>query len=471
MRSTTVFSACLATAAATVALNSATATATATDENVSVSYGFDCSFAVMTDKFPHDCGLGDKKSFYQEYMDGCREMFGEDDCNNGDFTRRLKNARQPASLLNFTETGFLKIRAPDNVIRLINDFWETNKEHAKQEEWSHANIHTNHWKAPTDFVDVYDEELGGWELSEAISEAAKTTIEEWTGMRQVPTSVYGVRVYKEGAVLSPHCDRMPLISSAIVNVAQDVDEDWPIEVYSHNGTAYNITMKPGDMVLYESGSIIHGRPFPLIGRFYANIFIHFEPTGFLDGRPFVNKDDPELPPYVRAGSPEAEYQYTEYLNARKVEERIDTRVHMAAGDGDIEMLRTIAEENVLELSMIDENGWLPIHEAARMGQVESIKFLLEQDEEFLNRRTHLGEGISPMTIAMKHHGNDHEVVKYLESLDAQIIHWWPNEDLTSEEEHELEEDEDEHDYDGDEDEDEDYDEDDEEDDEEDHEEL
>jgi hypothetical protein len=35
----------------------------------------------------------------------------------------------------------------------------------------------------------------------------------------------------------------------------------------------------GEMVLYESHSVIHGRPFPLKGRFYANIFIHFEPVG------------------------------------------------------------------------------------------------------------------------------------------------------------------------------------------------
>lgn len=33
------------------------------------------------------------------------------------------------------------------------------------------------------------------------------------------------------------------------------------------------------MVLYESHSVVHGRPFPLKGRFYANVFIHFEPNG------------------------------------------------------------------------------------------------------------------------------------------------------------------------------------------------
>ena len=34
--------------------------------------------------------------------------------------------------------------------------------------------------------------------------------------------MYGIRQYTEGAILSPHADRNPLISSCIINVAQDV---------------------------------------------------------------------------------------------------------------------------------------------------------------------------------------------------------------------------------------------------------
>jgi hypothetical protein len=57
----------------------------------------------------------------------------------------------------------------------------------------------------------------------------------------------------------------------------------------------------GDMVLYESHSVIHGRPFPMQGRFYANFFIHFEVLGPLDGE---IKYDPSLglPPYLIPGS-------------------------------------------------------------------------------------------------------------------------------------------------------------------------
>ena len=52
-------------------------------------------------------------------------------------------------------------------------------------------------------------------------------------------------------------------------MAQDIDEPWPVEVISHTGVAYNISMVPGDMVLYESHSVLHGRPFPRVGRYYV----------------------------------------------------------------------------------------------------------------------------------------------------------------------------------------------------------
>lgn len=65
-------------------------------------------------------------------------------------------------------------------------------------------------------------------------------------------------------------DRLPLVSSCIIQVAQDINEPWPVEVISHDGRAHNVTMVPGDMVLYESHSVLHGRPFPLSGRFYVS---------------------------------------------------------------------------------------------------------------------------------------------------------------------------------------------------------
>jgi hypothetical protein len=71
------------------------------------------------------------------------------------------------------------------------------------------------------------------------------SVEAWTGHRVVECSLYGVRVYKENSILATHVDRLPLVSSAIINVDQDVDEDWPLEVIGHDGKATNVTMQPG----------------------------------------------------------------------------------------------------------------------------------------------------------------------------------------------------------------------------------
>ena len=117
----------------------------------------------------------------------------------------------------------------------------------------------------------------GRRLKAAIWDAVRGALEKWTGETLKPTSLYGIRVYKEGAILAPHVDRLPLVTSAIINVASDLDEDWPLEVYSHDGVAHNVSMKPGDMVMYESHTVVHGRPYPLKGRSFANIFVHFEP--------------------------------------------------------------------------------------------------------------------------------------------------------------------------------------------------
>merc|ERR1712183_347124 len=109
------------------------------------------------------------------------------------------------------------------------------------------------------------------------------------------------------------------VSSAIINVDQDVDEPWPLEVIGHDGRATNVTMEPGDMVLYESHSVIHGRPFPMRGNYFANAFIHFEPYAPIirneniennDGGNVIQKmdnskmddDGIRIPPYVRSGS-------------------------------------------------------------------------------------------------------------------------------------------------------------------------
>jgi prolyl 4-hydroxylase len=202
---------------------------------------------------------------------------------------------------NFTELGFKKVRAPPALMELVEHFWLNNREH-QTVEWTTISPYHNTWDSDPTVVKIEDTSMigGGWPLRTAFANAVREVIEEWTGMKQVIASVYGIRSYHNQSILAPHVDRNPLISSAILNIAQDVEEDWPLEVYDHNGVAHNVTMLPGDLVLYESHSVVHGRPFPLNGNFYANMFIHFEPMGPLDATQHepIFVDGLRYPPYL-----------------------------------------------------------------------------------------------------------------------------------------------------------------------------
>lgn len=98
----------------------------------------------------------------------------------------------------------MKIQAPEAVRKLLSEHWERHKDkrNDKQHEevWSTGNIYTNNWAAPSYMVSVEDDKLhgGGADLKQQIWDAAKDTIEKWTGMELKPTSMYGIRVYTEG---------------------------------------------------------------------------------------------------------------------------------------------------------------------------------------------------------------------------------------------------------------------------------
>ncbi|CAM9805187.1 unnamed protein product, partial [Hapterophycus canaliculatus] len=94
----------------------------------------------------------------------------------------------------------------------------------------------------------------------------------------VQTACYGVRVYTNTSWLANHVDTKATHAvSVIMQVDQNVEEDWPLMIYDHAGNDYNITMKPRDLVLYESATCVHGRPSSFHGKYYANAFVHYKP--------------------------------------------------------------------------------------------------------------------------------------------------------------------------------------------------
>jgi prolyl 4-hydroxylase len=190
---------------------------------------------------------------YANLMDGCAKAYSKRECEATE-TARLKMSRdQPKSQYNYTEVGFKKIRVGAKLFEIIKSFYEKNKEKRHLEQWGRGYTYTNHWVSPTYMVSTEDSSLrgAGTGLKSQIWSEVKPIIEEWTGHSIKPTSLYGIREYTDGAILATHVDRLPLVSSCIINVYQEVTEPWPLEVYDHKGQAHNVTMEAGDMVLYE----------------------------------------------------------------------------------------------------------------------------------------------------------------------------------------------------------------------------
>jgi len=121
-------------------------------------------------------------------------------------------------------------------------------------------------------------------LQEDIYRDLRKRAQAWikNSVELIGTSIYGIRKYTHGAKLMPHLDHMEThVISAILNIAQQVEEPWPLQILDHNGNHHNIYLKPGEMVWYESASLVHARSRPLNGSAFENLFVHYMPRSKL----------------------------------------------------------------------------------------------------------------------------------------------------------------------------------------------
>ena len=69
------------------------------------------------------------------------------------------------------------------------------------------------------------------------------------------------------------------------------DEDWPLTILDHDDNVHLVTLKPGEMILYESAILPHGRPLALVGDYFDNFFVHFKPENFKEIDASVEKNE------------------------------------------------------------------------------------------------------------------------------------------------------------------------------------
>mmetsp|Transcript_302 Transcript_302/g.571 ORF Transcript_302/g.571 Transcript_302/m.571 type:complete len:488 (-) Transcript_302:1111-2574(-) len=420
------------------------------------SYGFDRSFPIQHDKllddgpFDHD----ERQRFYDAFMDGCRAQENDRQkglCNQAEADRIATNLMQPSKMKNYTQLGYEKVATPTKLVEALKHFWKTQQHQHKplKSKFEVGSTYMNHWTYNHLFrMNIDDEKYSSKHLRPLIWDETKPILEKWAGEELSPSSLFGVQIFTGKNVLPHRLDTLPFVINAIIHVADEVDEPWPIEVYGHDGKAQNVTLEAGSMLLYEGQSVIIGRPYPMKGQYQAEIFVSFEPLGYSrqhDQQHDASMDESLLsslysnswkdwarvakktdltdkavvPSYIERR--DEEYYGRWYQNYPKaklnIEGVITVSVHTAAAEGDLGVLKAIEKENSDSLFTADGNGWTALHEAVRGGHIQVAQYLIDKGLD-INFRTHNGTGGSPLWWAKHLHGKDHKMVKFLEGKGA-----------------------------------------------------
>ena len=394
-------------------------------------------------------------------------------CEAGERERLERIAMQPMKMTNYTETGFVRVHvAEEEAFQDLVKYWEDDVVQIKDEIWSLSGTYLNYWDTQTSMKNIEDAVQyvdHSNDLKSRLSDMVQQAVEDWIGSDVLPCSMYGIRIYSNGAMIPPYVDQSPLVLTAILNVDQQIDEEWPLEIVDHEGNELNILMNPGDMLIYEGQSIRHGRPYPMKGNYVANVYFHFVPSSasradFNEGnmlpkmnsndlaklyekiyrsRPLSkNKNDGDdeldngphnsLPLFITNEHSERRWRGTQ-IKERPPKSKIvalpndpdlesdlavgSTLAHKYANEGLFEKLEDLLIFDPEKVHALDDNGWSPLHEAVRSGSLKVVKLLVEKGSD-INKRTHKGRGGTPLWWAEQSLQDNHSIIKYLKKLGA-----------------------------------------------------
>lgn len=170
--------------------------------------------------------------------------------------------------------GFIKMTMPPAIRDVLLPFYNRTKQEASPHEPIGWFMNEDKVKMKRLNLDRYPD------MRALIVKEMQMVMQWWTQMRVRHTSTYGIRIYARDSMLINHVDRGDThLASAVMQVAQDVDEDggWPLEVLLGNRSVGEVYLQPGEIVLYEGAWLRHGRPMRFRGNSFANIFTHYAP--------------------------------------------------------------------------------------------------------------------------------------------------------------------------------------------------
>eukprot|EP00041_Stephanoeca_diplocostata_P003005 m.31156 g.31156 ORF g.31156 m.31156 type:complete len:485 (-) comp13955_c0_seq1:186-1640(-) len=209
----------------------------------------------------------------------------------------MRISKVPAKLPMWTELGYKKLPMPDEMYNALKAFYDKHQHQRKVEVWDPVSTQLNFHESKMTMVSLDHDHQ---EKTRIANTYVRPLLSNWTGIPETDLdfrSFYGLREYYRGNELRVHLDVIKThVISAILNFDQEgMDEDWPLEVINHRGERELITMQPREVILYESATLPHGRPFALKGDRFTSAFCHFQPKGWdfvedTDGLPYSPTD-------------------------------------------------------------------------------------------------------------------------------------------------------------------------------------
>lgn len=191
----------------------------------------------------------------------------------------------------YTETGAKLTKMPDHLHKGMRSWLERHRTTSRPETSRPAfGIHCNTGHDNDDWVIPYtSSSKEDQEVFAGVKEWIRLQLAEWTGQEvNELTAIYGARQYHRGSICGMHTDNIQTHAfSAIYQLDQrGMEEPWALDYVTHDGKEGRVFLKEGEVNLYESATLLHGRRDPLKGDEFTNIFFHFRSPQWL---PVVNK--------------------------------------------------------------------------------------------------------------------------------------------------------------------------------------
>lgn len=166
------------------------------------------------------------------------------------------------------QTGFFKRRIPIDIYNSILDLYKLYKQYIPLKKESNSEPRAS-W-AFTKFLNLAERAP---QLSKNLNRDLLNYINNEMKIEFVNSQLYGFRIYLDKSRIKMHRDRPDLHVGAILQIDQWGSE-WPLDIEDHNGVKHEVVLSPGEMIVYESSRISHGRLKEFEGVYYTNLLFH-----------------------------------------------------------------------------------------------------------------------------------------------------------------------------------------------------